>query len=141
MQQQYQTTQPTQSTSFQHPQKQNTERELDYVQINQKRNENEITNRQPEGKKKKRRVTFSEKPLMEREAMPYSIVQDLLHTKANITFGQLMGLPPYKKDVKKSLTPKRSRPIKKKATGKDKNMVIGAALSHTPMTCKGQVAM
>ena len=141
MDQQYQTTQPTQSTPFTHPQKRPTERDLDYIQITPKRNENEITNKPPEGKKKKRRVTFSEKPLMEREAMPYSIVQDLLHTKANITFGQLMNILPYKKDVKKALTPKRSRPIKKKTTGKQKDMIIGAALTHTPMICKGQVAM
>jgi hypothetical protein len=148
MEQQYQTGQPSQSTTFNHPQKQSTEREIDFIQITSKRNENEITNKPPEGKKKKRRVTFSEKPQMERETMPYSIVQDLLHSKANISYAQLMNIAQYKKEVKKALTPKRSRPVRKKipvkqkeTNGKEKDMVLGVAFTHTPMICKGQVSM
>ena len=37
----------------------------------------------------------------------YSIVEDLIHTKANITFGQLLGNPTYQKAAQKSMVPKK----------------------------------
>src|SRR6185369_15634602 len=104
-----------------------------------KRGEEILTSKPPEGKKKKRKLAFSEKPQMEREAMPYSIVSDLLHLKSNITIGQLMNIPQYKNEVKKVLTPKQLRKFKN-VKRKSKEMLMGAATSNTPMTCKGQVS-
>jgi hypothetical protein len=140
MRQQYQQQQPSQSTSYNHPQMTSTERPVESVII-PKRMEEDITNKPPEGKKKKRRVTFSEKPQIDRETMPYSIVQDLMHVKSNVTIAQLLTIPQYRKELKKALTPKRSRPGKKKGDKGKQGILIGASLTHTPMICKGQVSM
>jgi hypothetical protein len=43
-------------------------------------------------------------------AESYSIVEDLIHTKANITFGQLLGNPTYRKAARKSMVPKKRIP-------------------------------
>jgi len=99
-----------------------------------------MTGNPPEKKSKKKRVSFSQKPQIERETMPYSIVSDLMHLKTNITVAQLLNLPQYRKELKKALTPKRRSVKKGKDKGKDKDMIIGVASSHTPMMCKGQVS-
>jgi predicted aspartyl protease len=109
------------------------------IPIQSKRPEIEVTGRPPEGKKKKKRVSFSEKPQLKRETMPFSIVQDIMHVKSNITVAQLLNIPQYRKELKKALTPKRSRPAKKKNTGKQKESMASISTTHTPMICKGIV--
>jgi hypothetical protein len=69
---------------------------------------------------------------MTQNAPPYSIVSDLLNTKANITLGQLMAMPPYRNDVRKALAPKRT----KMAKVANHTKIEG----NTPMMCKAQVA-
>jgi RNase H-like domain found in reverse transcriptase/Reverse transcriptase (RNA-dependent DNA polymerase)/gag-polyprotein putative aspartyl protease len=143
-QQQYNEQQQAQQQTSTHPQRTSTEREVTGVYIPpkvNKRNEKEVTANPPTGKVKKKRVSFSEKPQIERETMPYSIVSDMMHMKSNITVAQLLNIPQYKKELKKALTPKRRVVRKGKGKGKEiKEMVIGMASSHTPMMCKGQVA-
>jgi hypothetical protein len=133
---------PLQSTL--HPQMLPTEREVTGVYVPQsnvnKRNEQEVTGNPPDKKgKKKKRVSFSEKPQIDRETMPYSVVSDMMHLKSNITIAQLLTIPQYQKELKKALTPKR-RTIKRKGKGKDNEMLTGVASLHTPMMCKGQVS-
>jgi hypothetical protein len=105
----------------------------------QKRNEIEVTNAPPDGKKKKKRVSFADRPQLERETMQYSIVSDLAHVKSNISIAQLLLLPQYKKELKKALTPRRAKSKKTKEKGKER-MMVSAAATNTPMMCKGQVS-
>jgi hypothetical protein len=37
--------------------------------------------------------------------MAYSIVEDLLHVKSNITIGQLANIPKYRNELRKAITP------------------------------------
>jgi hypothetical protein len=69
---------------------------------------------------------------MTQNAPPYSIVSDLLATRANITLGQLMAMPHYRSETRKALTPKRTRVVKMA----NHTTVEG----NTPMTCQAQVA-
>lgn len=45
--------------------------------------------------KKPKKPPKMDPPEIVHRAGPYSIVEDLMHTKANITFGQLLGNPTY----------------------------------------------
>ncbi|KAG9290723.1 hypothetical protein G9A89_011686 [Geosiphon pyriformis] len=67
----------------------------------------------------------------------YSIVKDLMETPAHIIFGQLMTHPQFKKDLCKSLIPKKKTPKTNKhlyqAELADDSNVI-------PLICKAQVA-
>ncbi|RHZ48323.1 hypothetical protein Glove_553g11 [Diversispora epigaea] len=68
--------------------------------------------------------------LMTQNALPYSIVSDLLAIRANITLGQLMAMPHYRSEIRKALTPKRTRIVK---------MVNHTIIEgNTPITCKAQ---
>ena len=94
-----------------------------------------------EKKRKKPRGGSSEKSPLSQMVMPYSIVSDLMHTRANITFGQLMNLPPFKNETKKAITPKRKRiPKKDKEKEKENEAHLGkSSYRNTPMICKGQI--
>ena len=35
--------------------------------------------------KRPKRIPFTDRPMLEQKSMPFSIVEDLLHTKSNIT--------------------------------------------------------
>src|SRR6185436_19159715 len=63
---------------------------------------------------------------------PYSIVSDLLNTRANITLGQIMAMPPFRNDVQKTLAPKYA-----KATKVANHTKIER---NTSMMCKAQIA-
>ena len=65
-----------------------------------------------------------------------------MHTKAGITFGQLMNISPYKNEVKKVITPRRKRaPKDKKGKEKAEEEVYlrESTYRNTPMICKSQV--
>jgi hypothetical protein len=99
---------------------------------------------QEEEDKKRKKAGGSrpvEKTPLSQMTMPYSIVSDLMHTKANITFGQLMNLPPFKNETKKAITPRRKRvPKEKKEKEKAAEANLGeSSYRNTPMICKGQV--
>ncbi|KAG9298696.1 hypothetical protein G9A89_012764 [Geosiphon pyriformis] len=68
---------------------------------------------------------------------PYSIVKDLIKTPAHITFGQLMTHPQFRKDLCKSLIPKKKTPKTNK-----RSCQVGLADNSnvTPLICKAQVA-
>ncbi|KAG9302355.1 hypothetical protein G9A89_011781 [Geosiphon pyriformis] len=68
---------------------------------------------------------------------PYSIVKDLMETPAHIIFGQLMTHPQFRKDLCKSLIPKKKTPKTNKCpcqAGLADNSNV------TPLICKAQVA-
>ncbi|CAG8823463.1 5745_t:CDS:2, partial [Dentiscutata erythropus] len=97
-----------------------------------------------EDKEKKRKTSKgpTEKPPIAQMTMPYSIISDLMHTKAEISFEQLMSLPPFKNEVKKAITPRRKRASKEKGEkgkGKAEEANLGeSSFRNTPMICKGQ---
>ncbi|KAG9284508.1 hypothetical protein G9A89_014112 [Geosiphon pyriformis] len=68
---------------------------------------------------------------------PYSVVKDLMETPAHITFGQLITHPQFRKDLCKSLIPKKKTPKTNKRSCQaglaDNSNVI-------PLICKAQVA-
>jgi hypothetical protein len=98
------------------------------------------TFQEEDDKEKKRKKLKSEKAPISQITMPYSIISDLLHTKAGITFGQLMSMPPYKNEVKKAITPRRKQPPKEKGKEKAEEANLGeGSYRNTPMICKGQV--
>ncbi|KAG9288523.1 hypothetical protein G9A89_015729 [Geosiphon pyriformis] len=67
----------------------------------------------------------------------YSVVKDLMETQAHITFGQLMTHPQFRKDLHKSLIPKKKTP----KTNKCPHQAGLADNSNvTPLICKAQVA-
>jgi hypothetical protein len=82
--------------------------------------------------KKRKKVPPVQQPYMTQNAPPYSIVADLLATRANITLGQLMAMPHHRSETRKALTPKRTRIVKMA----NHTTIEG----NTPMTCKAQVA-
>ncbi|KAG9303278.1 hypothetical protein G9A89_013604 [Geosiphon pyriformis] len=71
------------------------------------------------------------------QSSPYSVVKDFMETPAHITFGQLMIHPQFRKDLHKSLIPK-------KMTSKTNKRSCQAGLADnsnvTPLICKAQVA-
>ena len=77
-----------------------------------------------------------EPPPLVQAAKQYSISEDLLNTKANITFAQLLQSPQIRKELKKSITPRR-KGAKHVHFGKSVNIPKGA--TFTPLICKAQV--
>ncbi|KAG9284311.1 hypothetical protein G9A89_007466 [Geosiphon pyriformis] len=78
-----------------------------------------------------------EPPEIVQKSGPYSIVKDLMKTPAHITFGQLMTYPQFKKDLCKSLIPKKKTPKTNKCLCQ-----VGLADNSNviPLICKAQVA-
>ncbi|KAG9287806.1 hypothetical protein G9A89_017401 [Geosiphon pyriformis] len=78
-----------------------------------------------------------ELPEIVQKSGPYSVVKDLMETPAHITFGQLMTHPQFRKDLYKSLIPKKKTP----KTNKHPCQAGLADNSNvTPLICKAQVA-
>ncbi|KAG9294814.1 hypothetical protein G9A89_008506 [Geosiphon pyriformis] len=78
-----------------------------------------------------------ELPEIVQKSGPYFVVKDLMETPAHITFGQLMTHPQFRKDLHKSLIPKKKTPKTNKRpyqTGLVDNSNV------TPLICKAQVA-
>jgi hypothetical protein len=74
-------------------------------------------------------------------AGPYSIVEDLMHTKANITFGQLLGNPTYCKSARKSMVPKKRIPRVGKGVKRTKSSNLSQSTKDTtPLICKAKIA-
>ncbi|KAG9297656.1 hypothetical protein G9A89_011171 [Geosiphon pyriformis] len=78
-----------------------------------------------------------EPPEIVQKSGPYSVVKDLMETPAHITFGQLITHPQFRKNLRKSLIPKKKTPKTNKCPCQaglaDNNNV-------TPLICKAQVA-
>ncbi|KAG9299998.1 hypothetical protein G9A89_009726 [Geosiphon pyriformis] len=78
-----------------------------------------------------------ELPEIVQKSGPYSVVKDLMETPAQITFGQLMTHPQFRKNLRKSLIPKKKTP----KTNKHSHQAGLADNSNViPLICKVQVA-
>src|SRR6185295_10110420 len=75
--------------------------------------------------------------MLKQKTMLYSIVEDLMHVKSNITVAQLLNIPKIRNDLKKAITPKRKRKPKDKE--KELEINLATTYSNTPMICKGQI--
>ena len=83
-------------------------------------------------KKEKKGVKLNPPPIAQIKP-PYSVVDDLANAPAKITFGQLFQLPQFRKDVRKALTPKRSKAKGVHwASNKPENS------RYTPIICKAE---
>ncbi|KAG9303752.1 hypothetical protein G9A89_018649 [Geosiphon pyriformis] len=78
-----------------------------------------------------------EPPEIVQKSGPYSVVKDLMETPAHITFGQLMTHPQFRKDLCKSLIPKKKTP---KTNKRPHQAGLADNSNVTPLICKAQVA-
>ncbi|KAG9303302.1 hypothetical protein G9A89_013628 [Geosiphon pyriformis] len=78
-----------------------------------------------------------EPPEIVQKSGPYSVVKDLMETPAHITFGQLMTHPQFRKDLCKSLIPKKKTPKTNKCS---RQAGFADNSNVTPLICKAQVA-
>ncbi|KAG9291703.1 hypothetical protein G9A89_022122 [Geosiphon pyriformis] len=78
-----------------------------------------------------------EPPEIVQKSGPYSVVKDFIETPVHITFGQLMTHPQFKKDLHKSLIPKKKTP----KTNKHSHQAGFVDNSNvTSLICKAQMA-
>ncbi|KAG9305934.1 hypothetical protein G9A89_016587 [Geosiphon pyriformis] len=78
-----------------------------------------------------------ELPEIVQKSGPYSVVKDLMKTPAHITFGQLIIHPQFRKDLHKSLIPKKKTP---KTNKRPCQARLADNSNVTPLICKAQVA-
>ncbi|KAG9294508.1 hypothetical protein G9A89_009355 [Geosiphon pyriformis] len=78
-----------------------------------------------------------EPPEIVQKSGPYSVVKDLMETPAHITFGQLMTHLQFRKDLCKSLIPKKKAPKTNKCP---RQAGLANNSNVTPLICKAQVA-
>ncbi|KAG9299057.1 hypothetical protein G9A89_020370 [Geosiphon pyriformis] len=78
-----------------------------------------------------------EPPEIVQKSGPYSVVKDLMKTPAHIIFGQLMTYPQFRKDLCKSLIPKKKTP---KTNKRSRQAGLTDNSNVTPLICKAQVA-
>ena len=91
--------------------------------------------------KKPKKPPKMDPPEIVERAGPYSIVKDLMHTKANITFRQLLGNPTYCKSARKSMVPKKRIPRVGKGVKRTKSSNLARSTKDTtPLTCKAKIA-
>ncbi|KAG9302205.1 hypothetical protein G9A89_020639 [Geosiphon pyriformis] len=78
-----------------------------------------------------------EPPEIVQKSGPYSVVKNLMETPAHITFGQLMTHPQFRKNLHKSLIPKKKTP---KTNKRPHQAGLADNSNVTPLICKAQVA-
>ncbi|KAG9288625.1 hypothetical protein G9A89_006726 [Geosiphon pyriformis] len=78
-----------------------------------------------------------EPPEIVQKSGPYSVVKNLIETPAHIIFGQLMTHPQFRKNLHKSLIPKKKTPKTNKCSCQ---AGLADNSNVTPLICKAQVA-
>ncbi|KAG9303759.1 hypothetical protein G9A89_018656 [Geosiphon pyriformis] len=78
-----------------------------------------------------------EPPEIVQKSGPYSVVKDFIETPAHIIFGQLMTHPQFRKNLCKSLIPKKKTP---KTNKRPHQAGLADNSNVTPLICKAQVA-
>ncbi|KAG9302210.1 hypothetical protein G9A89_020644 [Geosiphon pyriformis] len=110
---------------------------IDFVLNPNKASTSTADNNEPPKAKVFKNPPKLESPEIVQKSGPYSVVKDLMKTPAHITFSQLMTHPQFRKDLHKSLIPKKKTP----KTNKRSHQVELADNSNvTPLICKAQVA-
>ena len=107
---------------------------LDEVEMNE-REETTPRIKAKEKIKVKKPIKLEPPPIVQ-ASKEYSIVSDLLNTKANITFAQLMQAAPIRKELKRSMTPRR-KSTKQAHFSLPTNLSKGS--TFTPLSCKAMV--
>src|SRR6266487_3093744 len=97
--------------------------------------ENQDPRKVKEKSKPKKAIKIQPPPLVQ-ASKNYSIIEDLLNTRANVTFAQLLQSPLIRKELKKSITPQR-RGAKQVHFGK--SAAIPSNATFTPLLCKARV--
>ncbi|KAG9295002.1 hypothetical protein G9A89_017796 [Geosiphon pyriformis] len=110
---------------------------VDFVLDSNKASTSAIDNNEPPKAKVFKNLLKLESPEIIQKSGPYFVVKDLMKTPAHITFGQLMTHTQFRKDLHKSLIPKKKTPKTNK-----RSCQVGLADNSniTPLICKAQVA-
>ncbi|KAG9302190.1 hypothetical protein G9A89_020624 [Geosiphon pyriformis] len=110
---------------------------VDFVLDSNKASTSAANNNEPPKAKVFKNPPKLETPKIVQKSGFYSIVKDLMETPAHITFGQLMTHPQFRKDLCKSLIPKKKTP-------KTNKRLCQAGLANNsnviPLICIAQVA-
>ncbi|KAG9294808.1 hypothetical protein G9A89_008500 [Geosiphon pyriformis] len=110
---------------------------VDFVLDPNKASTSTANNNEPPKAKVFKNSSKLKPPEIVQKSGPYSVVKDLMETPVHITFGQLMTHPQFRKDLCKSLIPKKKTP----KTNKHPHQAGLADNSNvTPLICKTQVA-
>ncbi|KAG9296839.1 hypothetical protein G9A89_006058 [Geosiphon pyriformis] len=115
----------------------NKKAKVDFVLDPNKASTSTADNNEPPKAKVFKNPPKLEPPEIVQKSGPYSVVKDLMKTPAHITFGQLMTHSQFRKDLYKSLIPKKKTPKTNKRpcqTGLANNSNV------TSLICKAQVA-
>ncbi|KAG9298724.1 hypothetical protein G9A89_012792 [Geosiphon pyriformis] len=110
---------------------------VDFVLDPKKASTSTADNNEPPKAKVFKNLSKLEPSKIVQKSGPYSVVKDFMKTPAHIIFGQLMIHPQFKKDLCKSLIPKKKTPKTNKClcqTGLANNSNV------TLLICKAQVA-
>ncbi|KAG9288958.1 hypothetical protein G9A89_019580 [Geosiphon pyriformis] len=110
---------------------------VDFVLDPNKASTSTVDNNEPPKAKVFKNPPKLEPPEIVQKSDFYSVVKDLMETPAYITFGQLITHPQFRKDLCKSLIPKKKTPKTNKCpcqAGLADNSNV------TPLICKAQVA-
>ncbi|KAG9298903.1 hypothetical protein G9A89_015925 [Geosiphon pyriformis] len=110
---------------------------IDFVLDPNKASKSSVDNNEPPKAK-----VFKNSPKLEpseivQKSGPYSVVKNLMETSAHITFGQLMTHLQFRKDLYKSLIPKKKTP---KTNKRSCQAGFVDNSNVTPLICKAQVA-
>ncbi|KAG9292543.1 hypothetical protein G9A89_006914 [Geosiphon pyriformis] len=110
---------------------------VDFVLDPNKASTSVANNNEPPKAKVFKNLPKLEPPEIVQKSVPYSIVKALMETPAHITFGQLMPHPQFRKDLRKSLIPKKKTPKTNKCPCQAE---LANNSNVTPLICKAQVA-
>ncbi|KAG9289350.1 hypothetical protein G9A89_007911 [Geosiphon pyriformis] len=110
---------------------------VDFVLDPNKASKSSVNNNEPPKTKIFKNPPKLEPPEIVQKSGLYSVVKDLMETPAHITFGQLMTHPQFRKDLHKSLIPKKKTP---KTNKYSRQAGLADNSNVIPLICKAQVA-
>ncbi|KAG9297573.1 hypothetical protein G9A89_007648 [Geosiphon pyriformis] len=110
---------------------------IDFILDPNKASKSSANNNEPPKAKVFKNLPKLEPPKIVQKSELYSVVKDFIETPAHITFGQLMTHPQFRKDLRKSLIPKKKTP---KTNKRPRQAGLADNSNVTPLICKAQVA-
>ncbi|KAG9298705.1 hypothetical protein G9A89_012773 [Geosiphon pyriformis] len=110
---------------------------VDFVLNPNKASKSSADNNEPPKAKIFKNLPNLEPPEIVQKSGPYSVVKDLMETPVHITFGQLMTHPQFRKNLCKSLIPKKKTP---KSNKHPRQAGLADNSNVTSLICKAQVA-
>ncbi|KAG9284781.1 hypothetical protein G9A89_003704 [Geosiphon pyriformis] len=110
---------------------------VDFVLDPNKASKSSADNNEPPKAKVFKNSPKLEPPEIVQKSEPYFVVKDLMEIPAHITFGQLITHPQFRKDLCKSLIPKKKTPKTNKCPHQAR---LADNSNVTPLICKAQRA-